>query len=31
MCAQMGPWLAVEIPMLIANGRLKHADDKAES
>ena len=27
-CAQMGPWLAVEIPSLVANGRVKHADDK---
>lgn len=29
-CAQMGPWLAVEIPSLIANGRIKHQDAKAE-
>ena len=29
MALGMGPWLAVEIPMLIANGRLKHPDDVA--
>lgn len=27
---QMGPWLAVEIPSLIANGRVKHQDAKQE-
>ena len=27
MALGMGPWLAVEIPSLVALGRIKHAED----
>jgi len=30
MALGMGPWLAVEIPSLVANGRLVHQDNKKD-
>ena len=31
LCVQMGPWLAVEIPSLIAGGKIKHKEAAGSS